>query len=149
MKGTLIPWRERMVRPLTRIEEEMEGLMERFFGEEGEWAPFKAFTPLTDVVETEKGFEVSVDLPGFKPEEFSVELREGSLWIAGEKKEEKEEKGKTYHRIERRRGEFRRVIPLGRNVDPEKIVAEYKEGVLKVTVPKVEAVLPKRIEIKS
>jgi len=67
----------------------------------------------------------------------------------GERKHEKEEKGKTYHRIERQHGQFRRIIPLDLPVDADKVGAEYKDGVLHVTVPKSETAKPKRIEVKA
>ncbi len=147
-----------MVRSLTnwtsqlphRLEGDMENLFERFFGPvERPLMGFEGFVPRTNVVETDGEFEVTVELPGMKPEEFDVELKEKSLWITGEKHEEEEEKGKTYHRIERSHGEFRRVIPLSTTVDESKITAEYHEGVLTVRVPKAEDVQPKHIEIKT
>lgn len=125
--------------------------MDRFFGQEAlPWrGSRKGFTPTTDVVETDKAFEVTVDLPGMKPEELAIELKNGQLWINGEKKEEKEEKGKTYHRMERYYGSFQRVVPLPTAVDEEKIAADYKQGVLRVTLPKSEAVQPRHIEVKT
>ena len=79
----------------------------------------------------------------------SVEYKGSELWLTGERKHEKEEEGKTFHRIERRYGRFERIIPLASPVDEAKIVAEYKDGVLTVTVPKAEEARPKRIEVKS
>ena len=75
--------------------------------------------------------------------------RAGNLWITGEKKEDKEEKGRTFHRIERRAGMFRRVFPLPVEVVEEKVDARFAEGVLKITLPKAEKVAPKHIEIKG
>jgi HSP20 family protein len=102
-----------------------------------------------DFTESETQYEVKVDLPGLKPEEVKVELRNGDLWISGERQEEKEEEGKTYHRIERRYGEFRRVLPLPVEVSEEKIEARVENGVLTVRVPKVEIAKPKTIEVKA
>jgi HSP20 family protein len=148
MLGTLVPRRERLPRPLVRFEREFENLMERLFTpEEGRW--LTEFSPAVNVAETETGFEVTMELPGMKPEEFKVELKDGELWITGEKREEKEEKGKTFHRVERSYGEFRRVIPLPGTVAEEQIAAEYKEGVLKIVVPKTEAAKPRHIEVKG
>jgi HSP20 family protein len=128
----------------------METLLDRYFRpEDGLWGTPERFMPRTNVAETETQFEVTLELPGMVPEEFNVEFREGSLWISGEKKEEKEEKGKTFHRIERRYGQFQRVIPLGTQVDEKHVKAEYKEGILRVTVPKTEAAKPHRIEVKA
>jgi HSP20 family protein len=77
-----------------------------------------------------------------------VEMKEGSLWISGEKKEEKEEKGKTFHRVERRAGMFRRVLPLPAEVAEGQAEARFIDGVLKITLPKTEKVAPKQIEVK-
>ncbi|HQU42668.1 MAG TPA: Hsp20/alpha crystallin family protein [Pirellulales bacterium] len=126
----------------------MENLMDRFFApDEGRW--LVGFVPAANLAETETGYEVALELPGMKPEEFKVELKNGELWVSGEKKEEKEEKGKTFHRIERTYGEFRRVIPIPGKVAAEKIAAEYKEGVLRISVPKTEEQKPRRVEVKS
>ncbi len=148
MFGTLVPRAERLPRPLLRFEREMENLMDRVFNpEEGRW--LVGFVPAANIAETETAFEVTLELPGMKAEDFKVELKKGELWISGEKRDEKEEKGKTFHRIERSYGEFRRLIPLPGEVAEDKIEAEYKEGVLKVVVPKSEKVKPRRVEVKS
>ena len=153
----LVPWRQRSMFPTTdrfsrllgRMEEEMEGLTERFFGEDGGWLNEQAFLPTVDVVEAENQFEVTVDLPGLKPEDVNVELKNGGLWISGKRAEEKEEKGKTYHRVERRHGEFRRILPLPSTINEDQIEAKFEDGVLKVTVPKNETAKPKHIEVKA
>jgi len=112
------------------------------FGREGK------FLPEANIVETDKAVEVAVELPGMKPEEVKVEIKEGKLWIVGEKKEEKEEKGKTFHRIERRSGMFRRIFELPAEVVEDKVDARFAEGVLKITLPKAEKAAPKQIEVK-
>jgi len=150
MRTSLVPWTTRFPRTLSRLEREFDRMMEPLLGSEEEWLPFGGeFVPTVNLVETEEGFEVTAELPGMKPEDVHVELHENSLWISGEKKEEQEEKGKTYHRVERRSGEFRRVLPLPTPVDKESIGAEYREGVLKITLQKTEEVKPKRIEVKA
>jgi HSP20 family protein len=124
--------------------------MNHFFGpEEGWWLGKAEFMPHTNVAETENGFEVTVELPGMKPEEVTVEMKDGRLWIAGEKKEEKEEKGKTFHRVERRYGEFRRVVPLPVAVDEDRVEAKFTEGVLRINVPKAAQVLPKQVKVST
>ena len=146
MVRSLTPWMGR-VPSLLR---DWEGPLSRVFGSllDENFLPTSGFMPLANVAETPQALEMTFELPGLKAEEVKVEVREGELWITGEKKEEKEEKEKSYHRIERRFGEFRRVMPLPTNVDPEKVVAEFKEGFLKVTVPKVEEEKPRVIEVK-
>ena len=157
MFGSLVPWRERSLLPTTdrfsgmfdQMEKEMRDLMSGFWGSDGGQLATMNFAPSVDFVEGEKEFTVSVDLPGLKPEEVTVEFKSGSLWITGERKEEKEEKDKTYHRVERRYGEFRRVLPLPAEVKEDEIEAKFVDGVLKVTVPKTEEATAKRIEVKS
>lgn len=148
MLREMIPWRERLPRPLFRLEREMEDLFGRMIGRDEEWLPADFFTPRYDLAETEAEYEVKVDLPGMKPEDVTVEVKNGNLWITGKKEEEKKEEGKTFHRVERRVGEFRRVIPLG-DVEVDKIKAEVHDGVLNVTLPKMEEAKPKRIEVKA
>jgi len=149
MLTRLVPRVERFPRPLVRFENEFENLMNRIMGtEEGRLPVWAGFTPTFNLAETEVGFEVTMELPGLKPEEIKVELKNGELWVSGEKKQEKEENGKNFHHVERTYGEFRRVIPLPGMVNEEKIEAEYKAGVLKVFVPKTEKVKPRHIEVK-
>ncbi len=146
----MAPWRERLPKPFSRLEEEMESLMERFFGTDEGWISHVGLTmPKVDVVESDDAFEVQVDLPGIYPEDVDLEIREGALCISGEKQQEEEDKGKTYHRVERRSGSFRRVIPLALNVDESKVEATYKDGVLMVTIPKTEEARTKHIKIKT
>lgn len=157
MFGSMVPWRERSMLPLSdrfnrlvsRMEEEMEELGEKFWGGESGWMATHGFMPTADLVESESEYEVTVDLPGLKPEEVTVELKNGELWISGKREEKSEEKGKTYHRIERRHGEFRRVLRLPSAINEEKIEAKFENGVLKVIVPKAEEAKAKHIEVKA
>ena len=157
MFRSLVPRRMRSEVPPTgrfsnmmkQVEEETEDLMERFWGGEGWLTGRPSFSPTVDLVETENQFEVTVDLPGLKPEEVNVELKNGDLWISGKRDEEKEEDGKTYHRLERHYGEFRRVLRLPNTISEEGIDAHFEDGVLKVTVPKMEEAKPKHIEVKA
>ena len=151
MLGSMVPRKERLLAafPFAHFPAPQGGLtnlLDQFFGDE-QWMP-AGFVPQTDLVETENAFEVSVDLPGLKPEDVQVELHEGALWISGKREEEKEEKGKSYHRVERRHGEFRRVLPLPATIDEEHVEAKFDDGVLKVTVPKVMEAKAKKIEVK-
>jgi HSP20 family protein len=148
MLRSMVPWRERFPATFPRFENEMEDLVERFFGPGDDWG-LTRFAPALNVSETEEAYEVSVELPGMKAEEVEVELKEGNLWISGEKKEEKEEKGKAYHRMERRHGEFRRMIRLPGTVDEGKVEAKFADGVLTIHVPKTEEVKPKRIPVQA
>ncbi|MEX0718004.1 MAG: Hsp20/alpha crystallin family protein [Planctomycetaceae bacterium] len=107
------------------------------------------FAPECNLAESETEYEVTLDLPGLKPDDFNVELQHGDLWITGERKHEAEQKGKTWHRVERQYGQFRKMIRLGEDVDPEGIDAQYRDGVLRITVPKTEISKPKKIAVKG
>ena len=149
MFGTLVPWRTRFPATFRRIERDMEELMDRFFREEDyRGLPERVFAPEADVAETDKGYEVTMDLPGIDPKNLTVEVRDGSLWVSGERKEEKEEKGRTYHRLERHYGAFHRAVPFDLPVNREKVEAKYHDGVLKITVAKMPEAETKRIEVK-
>jgi len=145
---SMAPWGTRGPRWFDDLRREMDDLFEQFLGGEADNGG-ALFAPRANLAETEQHYELTVDLPGMKPDDFHVELKDRELWITGERRHEAEEKGKTYHRVERAYGQFRRVIPLAADVDPEKIDAEYTDGVLRVTVPKSEAAQPRKIEVKS
>ncbi|MCR4411848.1 MAG: Hsp20/alpha crystallin family protein [Thermoguttaceae bacterium] len=149
MVRSLVPWGFGAPQVFERFRREMDQLFSDFLGNENGGEHVLAFAPRTNVAETDTHYELTVDLPGLKADDFTVELKDGNLWISGERKEETEQKGKTWHRIERQYGHFRRVFPLGADVDPDRIEAEYKDGVLRVTVPKSEAMRPKKIEVKA
>lgn len=134
--------------PFGDFRNEMDTLMERFFGGESNGTEISNWTPRLNLAENEDCYEVSIDLPGMNPDDVNVELRHGDLWITGNRHEQFEEKEKKWHRIERFHGEFRRVVRLGDDVDPENVEAEYKDGVLHISVPKSETAKTKRIEIK-
>ncbi len=128
----------------------MEAIVERLFNGEESWlTPATEFLPRANVAETEAAYEVTLDVPGMTAKDISVEVRDGSLWISGEKSEEKEEKGKWFHRVERQHGAFRRTFPLELPVDRDKVEATYMGGVLIVRVPKVSAPPSKKIEVKG
>lgn len=107
--------------------------------------------PAVDIVEKDNAYEMTADLPGFDEKNIEVKLQNGSLSIKGECKSEKEEKKKDYHLTEREFGSFERRFTLPEGVDPDKIEASLKKGVLTVTLPKKpEAQKPaKKIEVKA
>jgi len=100
-----------------------------------------------NVAETDKAYEVTAELPGLKPEEIHVDLDRDVLTITGEKKEEHEEKGKTFHRIERKYGTFRRAMTLPDAAEAAEVNADYKDGVLMVVVPKAKVTRPTKINV--
>lgn len=107
--------------------------------------------PAVDIVEHEKNYEITADLPGFDEKSVEVKISNGNLVIKGEKKEEKEEKRKDYFLQERHFGSFERSFRIPESVDAEKLEASFKKGVLTVTLPKKpEALKPeKKIPVKA
>lgn len=141
------------VRSLASLRDEMNRVFDSFwhgdFGLESmrEWG--SRFNLDLDVVEDENFVTIKADTPGIDPKDIDISVVGNTLTIKGEKKEESEDKGKDYYRSERRYGSFVRSIQLPSSVDAEKVKAEYKKGVLKITMPKPESEKPKRIEVKS
>lgn len=104
--------------------------------------------PATDVTEDDKEYLIKTELPDVKKEAVKVTAKDGVLTIAGEKRMEKEEKDKKYHRIERAYGTFQRCFTIPEDADADKVVAEFKEGVLTVHLPKKPAAHTKAVEVK-
>lgn len=106
------------------------------------------WAPLVDITEDDKEFMVKAELPGLKKEEVKVTVEDGVMTVSGERKVEKEEKTKKYHRIERAYGKFERSFTLPENADGTKVNAEFKEGVLLVHLPKSEKPASKALDVK-
>ena len=107
-----------------------------------EWAP------VVDIVEDDNEYFIKAELPEVKKEDVKVTVQDDVLTISGERMFEKEEKGRKYHRMERAYGSFARSFTLPEDADGEKVAAEFKDGVLKVHLPKSEQAKPKSIEVK-
>lgn len=149
MAAAMTHWRPTfgMLEPFRK---EMEEMMQRFFGEEGaNGQAMKAWAPRVDVEETEKEILVKADLPGVDPKAIEISIESGMLTIRGEKREEKEEREKNYHRVERFSGSFYRAIPLPEGSDPEKVTASSTNGVVTITVPKKAGTSPKKIPVTA
>jgi HSP20 family protein len=146
----LIPWKER--HPLSELREEIDNMFEKFFSRSKErelegWEGTGLRSPAVDMEETDKDIIVKAEMPGLDPKDFQVSLTENTLTIKGERKEEKEEKKKNYHMIERRYGSFYRSIPLPCSVETDKVEANYKKGILEITLPKSASVKAKQITV--
>jgi HSP20 family protein len=152
--------------PFETLRREVDRLFEDFGG--GLWpSPFRRSTfnvepfwrgelkftgaPAVDIVEKDNAFEITADLPGMDEKNVEVQVVNGNLTIKGEKKEEKEEKKKDFYLHERRFGSFERSFSIPDGVDADKIEANFKKGVLTVTLPKKpEAQKPvKKIDVKA
>ncbi len=105
------------------------------------------WVPSVDVSETEGEYQIKAEIPDVKKEDVKVTVEDGVLTIQGERKQEKEEKGRKYHRVERSYGSFIRSFTLPDLVDEEKVRAEFKDGVLNLQLPKSVKTKPKAIEV--
>ena len=131
------------------IREDVDHVLQHFFSDVASADRSAAkFNPSTSVLEKEKEFEVSVELPGMDSEDISVEFNDGSLEISGEKKIAEVSEEDTLHFSHRTSGEFKRSFSFPIDVDFENINAEFSKGVLTVTIPKSEKAVPKKIEVK-
>ena len=140
--------RTRAKDPFALIQREMNHLF-NVFGEEELSDVGKPFYPRFDVAETEKTYQVSAELPGMEEKDIEVDLHDNILTISGEKKVEKEEKVRNYHRMERSYGSFARSAAFASKVLPDSCSAVFKNGVLTVTVQKMESSPSRKIPIKS
>jgi HSP20 family protein len=106
------------------------------------------WVPVVDVVETDEEFQIRAELPGVEKNDVKLSVENGVLLISGHREQEKEEKGKRYHKIERAYGSFARSFTMPDVVDEQKVTAEFKNGVLTVHLPKSEKARPKSIEVQ-
>lgn len=159
----LIPWRNKRESenvttadpfPLARFRNSLDEAFERMWRDP--WGagltdlfPLRAgFGLKTDLAESVSEVTVTAELPGVDPEDVDISVSGNTLTIRGEKKQEKKDKKQDYHYVERHYGSFHRSIQLPNTVDPDKIEANYKNGVLTVTIPKHAEAKPRRITVK-
>ena len=125
-------------RPIQELKKEMDRIWQEFFGKgyvPEKWEGIE-WIPAVDVSETDDAVIVKVDVPGVNPEDMEISLVDNVLVIKGEKKREEEEKKENFYRMERFYGSFMRSIQLPCEVEEDKIEATYKDGVLKIVLPK-------------
>lgn len=154
MAGTMTtrePRRRRWLAPapLAALQEEIGELATGLLADVGEMWPLSRMAPSLDLSETDGAIEVRMDLPGAKAEEIDIHLTDNTLTVSGERKEEKEQKGKTYHRVERRHGSFSRTVTLPCCVDDAKVDAQYKDGVLTIIMPKTEEAKSRKVKVRT
>jgi HSP20 family protein len=106
------------------------------------------WAPSVDISETNEEFQIKAELPEVKKEDVKVSIEDGVLRISGERKQEKEQQGKKWHRVERTYGSFMRTFTLPTNVDDSKVQADYKDGVLTLRLPKSATAKPKSVDVK-
>lgn len=127
----------------------MSGRLDRLFGmRRANMETVAKWSPAVDVTETEKEFVIKAELPEVKKEDIEVTVEEGVLTFRGERKAEKEEKGKKFHSIERSYGSFLRSFAVPDDVDAAMVAAEVKDGVLTIRLPRTEKAKAKSTEVK-
>jgi HSP20 family protein len=117
-------------------------------GEKKEAMTVAEWAPLVDISEDEKEYLIKAELSEVKKEDVKVSVQDGVLTISGERKSEKEEKSKKFHRVEWAYGSFERSFTLPEDADADKVAGDFKDGVLKVHVPKSEKAKSKKIDVK-
>jgi len=121
-------------------------IIDEFFNDTSEYRS-NGFVPSVDISETEKQFEISAQLPGMEKDDINIDLENGRLTISGERELKKEKDGKNYHRVETQFGKFSRSFYLPDSVDEDTIKANYKDGVLNITIDKNEEKVKKQIKV--
>jgi HSP20 family protein len=136
-------------RDLVNMQREVGRLFDGLLSDvDGDGNFMASWSPRADVRENNESFVIEAELPGVNKSDVKITLHENVLTVKGEKKQEKEEKENNFHRIERSYGSFERSFSLPTNVKSDKIDAAYKDGVLTITLPKVEESKPKEIQVK-
>ncbi len=131
--------------PFSAMRQEMSDWLTNAWGHNNQ----QAFAPALDVVEGDNSFELRMDIPGMQSKDLDVQVHGNTVTISGVRHEAKEEKGKTFHRVERSTGKFSRTITLPCSITEKEVAAEYTNGVLSVVLPKSDEARPKKISIKG
>lgn len=134
-------WNERTTSTPVRFSNWLDDIFDEAFNTGG------TFTPEMNVYENDKEFEVTVALPGMNKDDIDISLENNMLTISGERKMEQEENGRRYHRIESRFGRFSRSLPFPDVIDGDNIRANYENGVLHVTIPKLKEKAGRKIKV--
>lgn len=152
----LVPWRSKtngnggMDTSLTRFRNEMDDLFGRFFADSPlAQGAFGGTWPRMDLAESDREIIVTAELPGVDPKQIDINVTGNVLTLRGEKKNEREEKGRDYTYVERQYGTFHRSVQLPSSVEADKVEATYKDGILTLRMPKHPEARPKRITVKN
>jgi len=141
-----------MIRDLVTLQDRMNRLLEEAFprkrGEEQEFFN-GSWTPTVDIYEDENAITLKADIPGIDPNNVDIRVEGNRLLLKGQRNFEKETKRENYHQVERAYGSFYRSFLLPHNVHPDRIEATYKNGELKLVLPKREDARPKQIKVKT
>ena len=144
MKKKLTKWDSLPM--FSTLQEDMNRMLDNFFRRETSFG--MGWNPKIDIAENDNDIIVKAEVPGVDPKEIDISITGDTLTIKGEKKEEKENKGEHYHRVERSYGSFTRTIDLPAHVNTDKVEATNNNGVIEITLPKMEKSKAKKITVK-
>lgn len=149
----IIPWSKQRKGEVSHLQHEFDDLFNRLFrrdfGFAGDPLGKGLWFPTTDISETKKKITLKVEIPGVETRDIDVSVDGRRLTIKGERKQEKEEREENFHRTERFYGQFQRTIELPAEVDPSKVDAAYKRGVLRIGLQKTKESHPRKIKVKT
>lgn len=135
--------------PFSGFQKEMDDLMSRIQADWDGNGLAELTAPSVDLSETDDALQIRMDVPGVKAEEINIEVTGNTIRISGEHKEEKEEKGKTFHRLERTSGSFSRTLALPAAVKEDQVTAECADGILTIKLPKTEVAKTQKVPVKA
>ena len=149
----VLPWERNKKNNANKYRREMDNMYDQFFGPDFLPSTFlfrkNKWIPNIDISEGKKEITVKAEVPGIEASDFDISLDGRILTIKGEKKDEQKENEETYYRVERSYGYFSRTIELPAEVDPKKVEASYKRGILKIKIRKTKSSETKRIQIAT
>ena len=145
--ATLVRWEP--FREIAALQNDMGRLMSAFLGQENGETTGRTWMPAADVWETDDKLVYAFDLPGIPEDKIAVEFDDGSLTVSGERERTEEVKNDGFYRYERRFGGFSRTVGLPQGVTEDDVSADYRDGVLEISVKKPEAPKPRRIQVGS
>jgi HSP20 family protein len=145
--ATLVRWEP--FREIAALQNDMGRLMSAFLGQSDGETTGRTWVPAVDVWETEEKLVYAFDLPGIPEDKIAVEFDDGSLTVSGERERTEEVKNDGFYRYERRFGSFSRTVGLPQGVTEDDVNADYRDGVLEITVKKPETPKPRRIQVGS
>ena len=145
----LVRWKPR--RDVLSVHDEMDRAMDRLLRS---WVPASEYSgldwnPRVDIAEGDDRFVVKAELPGVDKDNIEIDLVDGNLVLQGEKKQESEAEGKSFYRVERSYGSFKRVFALPARVDVESVSASFEDGVLSISIPKIGEAKSRKIQIEK
>ena len=146
MAKNLVRWDP--FREMASLREEMDRVFDSLYGRYPRERAEISWAPPLDIEETENEITVRAEIPGMKKEDIKISLTGDTLCISGERRHEQEQKGKTYHRIERAYGRFMRSLVLPNDVQADRVKAAYNDGILELTMPKSEKARVREISIE-